>query len=264
MCAPPDGFQNKKLVGTAEDTPLVLRANLAVVAHIRHVYTNYDQLLKVGIVRSDARRGIEQFTLNKLVSWRGDDDDDDDSMIEEALREVVVISDDEDSDEEDTLVIHRPSTRDSSLGDFPVDALQATAVDPTVLDDDDESDDEGTGPYRGPFRPIAKTATTYDHEREARMGHERHSRWEQAINRHRHDPVPADNREVYNINVEEANKHYSSSSTWSPRPKPIPGLDNYNRTIKDKNHILGLSLDKDAKVPFAGPIAPVSTLLFLL
>ena len=239
----------------------MLRANLAVVAHIRHVYTNYDELLKVaGIARSDARRGIEQFTLNKLVSWRGDDDDDDDTMIEDVLREVIVISDDEDeSDEEDTFAMRKSSTRNGRVGDFSSDAFSTTDIDLTISDDEDESEDEGTSPYRGPVRPLSVPANPYDHEREARIEYERHSRWEQAVNRHRHDPVPADNRDVYNAKLEESDKHYLSPSTLTSKPKPIPGLDNYNRSITGASQTSASHPDRDTSTAFARPMISVST-----
>lgn len=80
------------MVGTA-DLPLHRRAQLGVLAHIRHVYTNYDQLLRIGEWK-DARAAVEHQCLDKLVQWRGDDEDDTDAM-SDILREVIVIPDDE-------------------------------------------------------------------------------------------------------------------------------------------------------------------------
>lgn len=73
---------------------------LAVVAHIRHIYTDYDSLLKFGMQRKRARAKIEKYCLDLLVQWRSDDDDDPNAM-EEILREVIVIDDDDDDDDED-------------------------------------------------------------------------------------------------------------------------------------------------------------------
>lgn len=89
-------------VGTAEEIPLVRRAQLSVVAHIRHVYTNYDKLLRQ-VAYNDARHAVEQATLARLVEWRGDDDEADEATkhaAADALREVIVISDEDDSDSE--------------------------------------------------------------------------------------------------------------------------------------------------------------------
>ena len=69
------------------------RAQLGVLAHIRHVYTNYEQLLRTGEWK-DARAAVEHQCLDKLVQWRGDDENDTDAM-SDILREVIVIPDDE-------------------------------------------------------------------------------------------------------------------------------------------------------------------------
>lgn len=97
-------------VGTAEEIPLVRRAQLSVVAHIRHVYTDYDKLLRK-VPYNDARHAVEQSTLARLVEWRGDDDEADEATkhaAADALREVIVISDEDDSDSEGSYepVVH--------------------------------------------------------------------------------------------------------------------------------------------------------------
>ena len=90
--------KGKKRVGTASELPLARRAQLAVVAHIRHCYTPYDKLLRNGGYH-DARGVVEKPTLEKLVAWRGDDENGA-KVLEDVFREVVVISDDEDSDDD--------------------------------------------------------------------------------------------------------------------------------------------------------------------
>ena len=91
--------KGKNRVGTANELPLIRRAQLAVVAHIRHVYTPYDKLLRNGTYH-EARSKVEKATLEHLVAWRGDDDGGT-RKLEDVLREVVVISDNEDSDEDE-------------------------------------------------------------------------------------------------------------------------------------------------------------------
>lgn len=86
-------------VGTANELSLIRRGQLAVVAHIRHVYTDYDKLLRQTHYR-DARNLVEKPTLRRLVQWRGDDENGK-QVLEDVFREVVVISDDEDSGEEE-------------------------------------------------------------------------------------------------------------------------------------------------------------------
>ncbi|KAK5091534.1 hypothetical protein LTS08_005295 [Lithohypha guttulata] len=89
-------------VGTAEEIPLVRRAQLSVVAHIRHSYTNYDRLLRQ-LPYNDARHAVEKATLQKLVEWRGDENDkteDSRKAVDDAVREIVVLSDEESSESE--------------------------------------------------------------------------------------------------------------------------------------------------------------------
>ncbi|KAL9129092.1 MAG: hypothetical protein Q9217_002364 [Psora testacea] len=179
--------KTRNLVGTASGTSLVRRANLAVVAHIRHTYTNYDELLRSGMTWFDARRGVEKFTLDKLVSWRGDEDDEDDDIMEDVLREVIVISDDEggESDIEASEGAQKSGGRGSSIEVIHPNALHSLAVDLTTTDDDD-SDDDVTLPYQvlGQY----SHGHSYDQSKEARIGQQRHMRWEEAVSRHRSDP----------------------------------------------------------------------------
>ncbi|KAK2760952.1 hypothetical protein FQN54_002194 [Arachnomyces sp. PD_36] len=88
--------KGQRKVGTASELPLARRAQLAVVAHIRHVYTQYDRLLRVTSFQ-EARASVEEPTLAKLVQWRGDDENGK-TVLEDVFREVIVISDDEDDD----------------------------------------------------------------------------------------------------------------------------------------------------------------------
>lgn len=91
------------------------RVQLAVVAHIRHVYTDYDKLLKTGTFKN-ARAAIEKPCLDILAQWRSDDDDDPNAM-EEILREVIVIDDDdeENKDNEIPFETHESVNRDDSI-----------------------------------------------------------------------------------------------------------------------------------------------------
>ncbi|KAF2708926.1 hypothetical protein K504DRAFT_408226 [Pleomassaria siparia CBS 279.74] len=81
-------------VGNAKELTLARRVQLAVVAHIRHTYTEYDSLLKTGSW-SEARSKVEHVSLAVLRRWRDEGDD-----VEETFREVIVIDDDDDDEEE--------------------------------------------------------------------------------------------------------------------------------------------------------------------
>lgn len=102
-------------MGTVLELPLSRRVQLAVVAHIRHVYTDYDKLLKTGTYQN-ARAAVEKPCLDLLARWRSDDDDDPNAM-EEILREVIVIDDDDDEIKDcDTSFENRESiNRESSI-----------------------------------------------------------------------------------------------------------------------------------------------------
>lgn len=95
---------------------------LAVVAHIRHVYTNYDRLLKTATYH-EARAAIEKPCLDLLAQWRSDDDDDPNAM-EEILREVIVIDDDDDEEDD---IIETPPTQYHSIRDDSVEIISSHA-----------------------------------------------------------------------------------------------------------------------------------------
>ncbi|PHH74741.1 hypothetical protein CDD80_2864 [Ophiocordyceps camponoti-rufipedis] len=93
-------YKGDKPVGLIDDMSLSRRIQLAVLAHIRHTYTTYDELLR-DMPWSSARRVIQPACLDVIVKWRGDEENGRDEL-DEILREVVIISDSEDdeSDEE--------------------------------------------------------------------------------------------------------------------------------------------------------------------
>lgn len=70
------------------------RIQRTVLAHVRHTYTGYDQLLDEGLlIRSDARELIWPTIQEVLKLWRAEVQE---PTIEEAFREVIVIEDDDD------------------------------------------------------------------------------------------------------------------------------------------------------------------------
>ncbi|KAH8728831.1 hypothetical protein GQ44DRAFT_702049 [Phaeosphaeriaceae sp. PMI808] len=85
-------------VGNAKELSLARRVQLAVVAHIRHMYTDYDKMLKTGSWMS-ARQKVEHVSLAKLKEWRDETGEQSDE-IEDTFREVIILDDDEDSSDE--------------------------------------------------------------------------------------------------------------------------------------------------------------------
>lgn len=125
--------KGQRKVGTASELPLARRAQLAVVAHIRHLYTDYDKLLKSGSFH-DARSTVEQPTLAKLVAWRGDDENGQ-KVLEDVFREVIVISDDDDDSEveEEAAASNRDQSVEilsSQARSQPISLVKTSALDP--------------------------------------------------------------------------------------------------------------------------------------
>ncbi|KAK0386353.1 hypothetical protein NLU13_6190 [Sarocladium strictum] len=91
--------KGEKPVGLSADITLARRVQLAVLAHIRHTHTRYDDLRKE-TTWVNARRVVEALCLDILVKWRGDEETGRDQL-DEILQEVVVISDSEDSEDDE-------------------------------------------------------------------------------------------------------------------------------------------------------------------
>ncbi|CAL5870006.1 uncharacterized protein PFLUO_LOCUS4239 [Penicillium psychrofluorescens] len=221
-------------VGTAAELPLARRAQLAVVAHIRHVYTAYDSLLKTTSFQ-EARTSVEQPTLAKLVEWRGDDENGR-TALEDVFREVIVISDDEDSEMEEE-VSRRPGNRDYSvellssnariheIHPQPASTAKST-LDPTR----DLSDEEAPPGFRFVTRVPAKNAID-------RRGFSRYKAWDCALNRYRagahsaeqvrlapteHRTRLCDARQVTAQETAGPTRHRKAAKA-SPRIIPAPG-----------------------------------------
>ncbi|KAF7115597.1 hypothetical protein CNMCM5793_002691 [Aspergillus hiratsukae] len=175
--------KGQRKVGTAVELPLARRAQLAVVAHIRHIYTDYDRLLKTTSFH-EARSAVEEPTLAKLVEWRGDDENGK-TVLEDVFREVIVISDDDDSDADEGEV-SRSGNRDHSIeiiSSHPrAEELQTRPVNfahPTVQESHlDISDDEPPPGFR--FIPESPKQQRID-----RRGFSRYQAWDRALNRYR-------------------------------------------------------------------------------
>lgn len=89
-------MQGTDRVGNAANLSLSRRVQLAVIAHIRHVYTDYDRRLKKGGYL-EARANVEHACLEQLRKWRGEQEEDDNIIeLEEDFREVIVLDDSDD------------------------------------------------------------------------------------------------------------------------------------------------------------------------
>lgn len=112
-------------VGTVSTIDLPRRVQLAVIARIRHAYTDYDALLR-SFEWKAARMEVEPVCLRKLIEWRGENEEDDDGELEEVIRETIVIDDDDEDEGPETIVLDDD--------------------DPETITIEDDSEPEGTGP----------------------------------------------------------------------------------------------------------------------
>ena len=172
---------------------------LAVVAHIRHVYTKYDRLLKITSFQ-EARAAVEQPTLAKLVQWRGDDENGK-TVLEDVFREVIVISDSEEdeSDMEQDADVFR-TDRDSSIEVVSSNALigdlEMRPVPYPYLETAnnnaarDLSGDEAPTGFR--FVGATRRRDATRKKNPDRRGFNRYQAWDQARDRYRDGANPAD------------------------------------------------------------------------
>jgi len=188
-----DMVQGKGLVGTVSELSLVRRVQLAVTAHIRHTYTNYDLLLK-SMRWGEARQAVQQQCLDKLVQWRGDDDDD--GEMADILQEVIVISDDEDEDQHEVKSRRERHERSDSVELISVDDISTQAINYAATK-------SNVGPGRSlSFDSDGADAVTclghpalphgspvhYKPHRLHEISAHRHRMWEEAVDRRRQNP----------------------------------------------------------------------------
>ncbi|OQE37889.1 hypothetical protein PENCOP_c009G05312 [Penicillium coprophilum] len=173
--------KGQKKVGTATELPLARRAQLAVVAHVRHVYTDYDRLLKTTSFH-EARGVVEHTTLAKVIEWRGDDENGQ-TVLEDVFREVIVISDDEDSESEEDAaasVGHRNTSVEILPSDTRAHEIRYQPIDTNPLGPDlprELSEEAPPG-----FRFVTRAPAT---ETINRRGFNRYKAWTRAVKEYR-------------------------------------------------------------------------------
>ena len=188
-----DNHKGKGHVGTVANLSLVRRAQLAVIAHIRHTYTDYDALLKQ-VQYNEARRRVEKPCLDRLIRWRGDDHDAED--MEDVLREVIVIPDDDDDDNDEgpeskeSLRIQPGETeRDSSVeyiseADMQIRPVDYSNINRTIERGDSYSPElEQEIQYLGRNKIHHGRQGQYDQQTLDRMGTHRQRVYKEALDR---------------------------------------------------------------------------------
>lgn len=198
-----------KKVGNASELSLSRRAQLAVVAHIRHRYTSYDKMLRQ-VPYPTARHRVESDTLQWLVRWRGDDENGT-RVLEDVFREVVVISDDENSDDDSEDYEPLGEVRDVSV-EMVSSSNRAHHLNPepilnpsptqswTLVSPSSKSAREGRRKSGGKKRGGRRTRAN-EEERINRRGLSRYQAWSNAIKEFRENPHTPVRNGLFESNV---------------------------------------------------------------
>ena len=171
--------KGQKKVGTANELSQIRRAQLSVVAHIRHVYTDYDRLLRTVGYRP-ARHRVEKDTLKKLVEWRGDDETGKNSL-EQVIEDVIVLSDDDDTANDIDFSAHQQLSARSPI-------VTTQILDPQDLDNSGLEDDRNGRHHYVP-QPATRRRLVDDHFDDEILHRQRRGRWEMARDEHRQNPT---------------------------------------------------------------------------
>lgn len=186
------------------------------MAHIRHLYTDYDRLLKLKPFQ-EARSVVEQTTLAKVIEWRGDDENGQ-TVLEDVFREVIVISDDEDSEaeEEGIAAADAPdqpgetpffrNVRTPEVYTQPVSTAKLSHRDPLQ----DPSDEAPPG-FRIVCRMPAKKAID-------RRGFSRYQAWNRALNRYRAEAESAELARLNGVSAEKQSAKRPAAAQKIPDP----------------------------------------------
>ena len=87
--------EGSQRVGTNENMSLASRVQFAVIARIRHAYTDYERLLRA-FDWKQARFEVEPECVKKVKEWRGEHgNDDNEKGFEDTIQDVIVIPDDD-------------------------------------------------------------------------------------------------------------------------------------------------------------------------
>lgn len=223
-------------VGTAAELNLTRRVQLAVVAHIRHNYTDYDKIIKE-TSWLHARAIVEQPCLDVLAQWRGDiDEDDEPDAMEEILNEVIVIPDDDEEDAQ-PATLRRLTGRPESIRKTPIamdDNLDILNGNP----DSDDSDVEylSEQPYAHP-----QTSLPHQWQREERFEERRGQVWQEALERRRQNPfrtIPMN----HNLGIDDDRSPITEPDNAAHSRR----LEDYPQQRRQNQQVQYISIDEQA------------------
>lgn len=191
------------------------------------MYTEYDRLLKKTSFQ-EARRRVEDSTLEKVVQWRGDDENGK-FELEDVFREVIVISDDEDEDEDDSEedLPNEPisSGRHPSIEIVSSNAVASDLVTrtlnygiPSTESLQDLSEDEASSGFRFVSDSAMRKANKSKIDR---RGFSRYQAWDRAMDRYRERISGSDHLHALGTQINaEQSPHSSQRPLYNVVSKP--------------------------------------------
>ncbi|KAL8801442.1 MAG: hypothetical protein Q9182_004459 [Xanthomendoza sp. 2 TL-2023] len=260
-----DRLEGKATVGTAKDQPFIRRVHLAVGAHIRHVYTDYDSLLKSKRPWIDARAMVQPHTLDKILEWRDEKDEPD--AVEDILREVIVIPDDDDEESEDEMINDRETSVEIISSHEFADTLHVQPLDYGALDERARferpvSPEDDWAPsvkfIRRISTPPGKTQARHQERADRQQAH-RARIWQEAVSRRRdtayttHDlyrlreegPVPSNY--AYSHPASSAYQAHGTQSRLTER-RPMYANGSIEQPVMPQRYLDGSISQKDRHV----------------
>ncbi|ROT40265.1 hypothetical protein SODALDRAFT_329960 [Sodiomyces alkalinus F11] len=216
-------FNGEPVVGLQQNLSLSRRVQLAVLAHIRHNHTRYDELLRE-TTWANARKATEQLCLDYLVKWRGDDESGRDQL-DEILREVVVLSDDESEDGDSFTETESALSDDVVIQEVRPVAPVAASNGAVGAPQDDYAQLAASSRLQNKARKKQANAAKPGKSKNAMAREKRNFRryqaaWDQAVDRHRAADEQAHEQEqmaTYRSTPARGSDNYGSSS------KPMGG-----------------------------------------
>lgn len=143
--------EGTRRVGNCTELSLARRAQLAVIARIRHKYTDYDHLLKTFDWRI-ARDMVQPYCVAKLMQWIGLDQNDDE--LEMFIRETIVIDDHDEHDDSDAVRSYTRDEEEGQISDSSVEVIQRPVGDANF---GAESSDELSRQYLKRYQPLPRS-----------------------------------------------------------------------------------------------------------
>lgn len=214
------------------------------------MYTDYDTLLKKTSFQ-EARRQVEEATLEKLVQWRGDDENGS-SELEDVFREVIVI-DDEDDDEpdEDQEKKSTSTDRESSVevvsASAAADHLETRPINMQSAQEDDKDASEEEAHQR--ISVVQGPMTRSEDPKVDRRGFSRYRAWDRAMNRYRERISTSRRTEMESLSSNQRAYMPSQGPRFEADRRVLEPIQDDDYQILPARHIVDPPLERRAPTP---------------